>query len=249
MVMAQEQPQRGQRGGGRGFGGGGGFGARDILSIITNEAVQKDLAVDADSVAKLKKVSDDAGADSRKEMEALPRPAGGNENLSDEERRKRGAEFMAKFAEIRSKMLAKYTPQLKEILNETQFTRLKQINWQANLNGALTDPEVIKAIDLTKEQQDKIAAIGKEYDEKQRALFTRGQGGAGGGQEAQTKREELSKERTTKTTEVLNADQKAKFATLKGKEFDVSKLRGGFGGRAGGGGTGTRPATEDKKAE
>ncbi len=269
LVVAQEQPQRNRQGGGGGGGrggfGGGFGGSRGILSLITNEAVQKDLTVDADTVAKLKKVADDSGADSRKEMEGLGGPPGGGQDLSAEERQKRGQEMAAKMTEIRAKIRAKYSPQLQEILSETQYTRLQQIYWQSSLNAALSDAAVIKAIELTKEQQDKIAALGKEYEEKQRGLFGgaggAGAGAAGGGfQEAMVKMQEMTKEREKKVTDVLSADQKTKFATLKGKEFDVSKLRPNFGGGRGGpggrpAGAGGRPAgaggrpTEDKKAE
>lgn len=273
LVMAQEQGQ-GQRqgrqgGGGRGgFGGfGGGFGGpRGVLGLITNDAVKKELAVDEETAGKLKKVADDASAESRTEMEKV---SGGREafqGLSDDERRAKMQEIQTKSAEIRTKILAKYQPQLKEILSETQYQRLQQIYWQSSLTGALADPEVIKAIELTKEQQDKIAAVGKEYEEKQRGLFGRGPGGGGAGgagggfQEAMAKMQELNKERETKITDVLSGDQKEKFKTLKGKEFDVAQLRGGFGGPGGRGGrpggaggrpagAGGRPAAEEKKAE
>lgn len=270
LVVAQEQGQgqrqRGQGGGGRGgfggFGGGGFGGSRGLLGLINNDAVKKELAVDEETAGKLKKVGDDAIAETRTEMEKLG--GGGRDafqGLSDDERRAKFQEMQTKGAEIRTKILAKYQPQLKEILSETQYTRLQQIHWQSSLTGALADPEVIKAIDLTKEQQDKIAAVGKEYEEKQRGLFPqRGQGGGGGAgagggfQEAMAKMQELNKERETKITDVLSADQKEKFKTLKGKEFDVALLRPNFGGGRGGpggrpAGGGGRPAAEDKKAE
>lgn len=253
LAMAQEQGQR--RPGGGGFGGG--FGARlsGVLGLITNDAVQKDLAVDADTTAKLKKVADDANADVR-----AASVRGGRDvfdGLSDEERRAKFAEIQKKNEEAQAKAVAKFEPQLKEVLTEAQFTRLKQIYWQSSLSAALADPEVINGIALTKEQQDKIAAVGKEYAEKRTALMPprgAGGGGAGGGnfQETFAKMQELAKERETKTTDVLSAEQKEKFATLKGKEFDVSKLRGGFGGGRPGGGrpAGGRPAAEtEKKAE
>jgi len=262
LVTAQEQGQgqrqRGQGGGGRG-GFGGGFGGGRIggvLSLITNEAVQKELAVDADTTAKLKKVSDEARAEATAGAGQFNREA--FQGLSDEERRAKFVEMQKKGEEDRAKIVAKYQPQLKEILSETQYQRLQQIYWQSNLNAALSDPEVVKTLDITKEQQDKIAAVGKEYDEKQRGLFGGGRGGAGGAggagggnfQEAMTKMQELNKEREAKVTDVLSAEQKEKFASLKGKPFDVAQLRGGFGGPGGGRGgrgAGGRPAGETEK--
>lgn len=269
LVVAQEQGQgQGQRrqgggGGGRGgfggFGGGGfGGGSRGVLGLISNEAVQKELAVDADTTAKLKKVSDDV----RAELTAGAPQGGGREafqGLSDEERRAKMAELQKKGAENTAKVVAKFQPQLKEILSETQYTRLQQIYWQSSLDAALADPEVIKAIDLTKEQQDKIAAVGKEMGDKIREAFGGGRGGAGGGGGAGAgggfaKIQELNKERETKTLDVLSAEQKDKFASLKGKAFDVALLRPNFGGGRGGpggrpAGAGGRPAAETEKKD
>lgn len=242
MAVAQEQGQ-GRRGGGF-----GGPRLSGVLSLITNEAVQKELAVDSDTTAKLKKVADDARAEAS---------AGGGQNnreafqgLSDEERRAKFAELQKKAAEDRAKIVAKYQPQLKEILTETQYTRLQQIYWQSNLSAALADAEVVKALDLKPEQSEKIVAVGKEYDEKQRGMFGGGRGGAGGAggfQEAMAKIQELNKERETKVTDVLTAEQKEKFTTLKGKPFDVAQLRMGFGGGRGGRPGGGRPSSETEK--
>lgn len=248
-----------QGAGGRGAGGRGGFGGPrvgGVMGLLNNEEVQKELALDDATKANVKKVTDAAGEESRKEL-----GAGGGfgdlQNLSAEERRAKFAEMQAKGAEVQAKITAKYLPLVKEVLTPAQFERAQQIYWQSNTVRALSDPDLIKALDVTKEQTDKIAAVSKEYEEKQRGLFGRGPGagGAGGAEGGREKMAELSKERDTKVVDVLTADQKTKFATLKGKEFDVSKLRGGFGGgrggRPGGAGGRGRPETEktEKKAE
>ena len=51
-------------------------------------------------------------------------------------------------------------------------------------------------------------------------------------QQAMTKIRELTEQSLTKATDVLDAEQKEKFAALKGKPFDLSQLRG-RGGRRG----------------
>ena len=56
--------------------------------------------------------------------------------------------------------------------------------------------------------------------------------GGGNNQEAMTKIRELTEQSLTKATDVLDAEQKEKFAALKGKPFDLSQLRG-RGGRRG----------------
>ena len=156
--------------------------------------------------------------------------------------------------ELNKTTTEKFLPKLKAVLTADQFTRLQQINWQAMGAAALSEPEIVKALPISTEQQNKIKALSSDFDTKQRELFTAAfSGGGGGDREAmQENMQTLAKERETKTLEVLTADQKTKFDTLKGKAFDVTKLRGGFGGGRGGPGgrpAGARPATEDKKAE
>ncbi len=267
LAMAQGQGQgQGQGGRGQGGPGRGGFGGPrvgGVMGLLNNEEVQKELALDDATKASVKKVTDAAGEEARKEAGEGGGFAG-LRDLPEAERRAKMQEFQAKAAEVQAKVVAKFLPQVKEVLTPAQFERAQQIYWQSSTVRALSDPDLVKALDVTKEQTEKIAAVGKEYEEKQRGLFGggRGQGGGGAGDfaAAREKMNELNKERDTKVTDVLTADQKAKFATLKGKEFDVSKLRGGFGGGRGGrGGAGGRPAgagrpeaekkADEKKAE
>lgn len=260
MAMAQGQGDGNRpRGGGRGGFGGGFGGVGGVMGLLNNEEVQKELALDDATKASVKKITDAANEEARSEARAGGGFAG-LRDLPEAERRAKMQEFQAKAAESRAKITAKYLPQVKETLTPAQFERAQQIYWQSNTIRALSDPDLVKALDVTKEQTEKIAAVEKEYDEKRRELFPGrgpGGGGNGGGGDFAALREKmtaLDKERETKITDVLTADQKTKFATLKGKEFDVAKLRptfgGGRGGRPGGEGgrTRTRPETE-KKAE
>jgi len=89
----------------------------------------------------------------------------------------------------------------------------------------------VKALDITKEQQEKIATINKDYQEKMAAL-RQNAGGGGGGLEAFTK---LREEQSADIAKVLTKEQGDKWATLKGKAFDTTTLfGGGRGGRPGG---------------
>lgn len=230
-VSAQGQGQGG-RGGRGGFGMGGfGGGQRDVLSLITNEEVTKELALSDDVAAKLKKVSDDYRADLRKGIGE----GGFNRDASETER----AERAKKIQEATKTARETHLPKVKEILSAEQFTRVQQISYQASGVAAFTDPEVIKALELTKEQQDKIATANKAAGDKTRELFTGGQGGGAGNRE---KMQEINKARDAEVAGVLTADQTAKWTALKGKEFDVAKLRPMGGPGAGRGGRGNRPA-------
>src|SRR4029077_5829244 len=119
----------------------------------------------------------------------------------------------------------------KEVVSETQFERLRQIGWQAAGSLALASLELGKALDLTKEQQKKIADINKEYEDKQAELRRNafggrpgggggGPGGGGGGPGGGgifAKIQELNKERDGKAIEALSKEQQEKYTKLKGK--------------------------------
>ena len=147
------------------------------------------------------------------------------------------SDLFAKIREISTKVNEKYEPKLKEALTADQFKRLQEINVQAAGVDAVSDPRVAKELALTEEQTKKIADLRADYREKMRGLF-----GPGAGDDARTKMRELREEETKAVNEVLTKEQQDKLTALKGKEFDVSQLRGPGG--PGGGGRRQRPKTE-----
>lgn len=239
-------------GGGPGRGGfGGGFGGFSPMMLVGMEPIQKELGLKEDQVAKLKTL----GEESRKEMQGGGGGGQSFQNLSDDERRK----LIEERTEAARKLNEKYKPKVAEILDAKQNERLKQIQLQVAGARIYQDPEVIKALDLSKEQQEKLAATNKEYEDKRNELFRAafgGGAGAGGG-DVREKGRELSEANDKKLAEVLSKDQVGKLEKLKGAKFDVAQLRGGFGGPGGPGGGG-RPGAEgrprrtnsgDKKAD
>ena len=224
-VAFAQRPAGGQPGGGRPGGFGGGFGGP--LMLVNNEAVQKDLALKEDQVSKLKTL----GESVREEMRGAFTGGFGGRDQSKEER----AKAQEKMAESMKKVNDKFQPKLDEILDASQRDRLKQISWQAAGSQAYQNSEVVAALKITKEQQEKLAAVSKDFGEKQREL--------GFSEEARTKRTELNETRDKQLSEVLTADQREQFTKLMGKKFDVDQLRGGFGGpgRPGQGAGGANP--------
>lgn len=224
-----------QGGGGRGRGGGFGPGAMggapSAVMLTGNAAVQKELGLNEDQIGKLKALSEEA----RTELMADAAPPQGLRDLPDDERRAKMNELMAKRLEASRKVNDKFKPKIAEILDAKQVERLDQLALQAAGAQAYSDPAVVKALKLSKDQQDKLASINKDYTDKQRELF--GGGGAGGGdfQERATKMRELGASRDKDLAAVLTTEQADQFAKMKGKEFDVAQLRGGFGGPGGGG--------------
>ncbi|TXT17035.1 MAG: putative secreted protein, partial [Planctomycetota bacterium] len=129
-------------------------------------------------------------------------------------------ELLAKAEASRKKVTEKFQPDLDKILEVAQRDRLKQIQIQADGSRAYQNADVVAALKISKEQQDKLAAISKEFGDKARELFPRG--GAGGGErtnfeEMQKKMTELNAARDKQLAEVLTADQKSAFEKLKGK--------------------------------
>ena len=249
-VMATSVFAQPPGGGGRGRGFGGGMGGpQSTVSLAANAAVQKDLEATEDQAAKLKTLSDEA----RAEMSQGAQDFAALRDLPAEERRAKMDELNAKRAETAKKVAEKFKPKLAEVLNAKQVERLDQIVLQASGAQAYADPAVVKALTLSKEQQDKMAAINKDFGDKTRELMPArgaggnaggGGGGAGGGAEIFTKMRELGTARDKDLEAVLTADQKAQFAKMKGKEFDLAQLRGPGGpggGRGGAGGGGARP--------
>lgn len=243
-TIADAQPP----GRGRGGPGFGGFGPQGKLDVVRNEAAQKDMALKEDQVAKVKELTDQIGEERRA---AFQGGGAGSfqdfQSLSQEEREKRIAELNKRREEASKKINEKFLPLLSEILTEEQETRLQQIVWQAAGAQALLEKELATKLNLSSEQQDKLASINKDAADKAAELrpqFGRGGGGANF-QEAFAKIREVNETRDKNLNDVLTAEQKAEFAKLKGKEFDVAQLRQ-FGGRGGFGGGQGRPGGEGR---
>jgi Spy/CpxP family protein refolding chaperone len=210
--------QQGRRGGG--FGRGGVVGP---LMLLADEAVQKEVGITEDQKAKLATLREEYLKEDEKLRTDAGITGGGGANITDEQR--------AKLEEGRKKLRETGAPKTKEVLKPEQLERVMQIAYQLAGPGAYTDGRVVKALDLTKEQQEKIATTNKDYQEKMQALFA---GGAGGGnREAFVK---LRDEQSAELAKVLTKEQADKLTALKGKAFDVSTIQfgGGRGGRPGG---------------
>ena len=275
-VAFAQRPGGGQGGFG-GFGGfGGGFGGamNSPLTLAVHEAVQKELNLSDEQVGDIKSLGEKAREESRSasgdrpDIQAL-------QQLPEDERRKKFTEFQEKSAAAAKKVQEKFQPKLNEILTAEQSERLKQIRLQNSGAQVYQDVDVVAALKLSKEQQEKLAAISKEFDAKRAELFQGlgfGGGAAGGErpnreemqkrmEENQKKMTEMNAARDKQLAEVLTEDQKAELEKLKGKTFDVAQLRprfGGPGGPGGGGGGGganpagrprRQPAAGDKKSD
>lgn len=210
VTSAFAQPVSGGRGGRGGFGAGI-AGPASPVELANHPAVQNELRTSDDQVVKLKTLGDEA----RSELESAVGNTG-LQDLSPQERRTKIA------ADVR-KVNEKYHSRLAGILDKNQVHRLDQIALQLAGDQAYTDPAVVASLELTKDQQDKIATINKEFGEKSRELV-------GGGRPADRERiarfVELQDTRTTDLAAVLTAEQQTKFAAMKGTKFNFGPLPG-----------------------
>jgi hypothetical protein len=217
-AVAQEHHRHGRH-------GGTAHGA-STLSLLGNEAVQKELALNADQTEKVKDLVAEVHAEWKQQMQAARGPAGGDEN-SQGERPHRSGEMRGKFAEISKSVNEKFRARVAQILDGAQQTRLREIGLQIAGPRAFQDAEVARELGLTSQQQEQLAAVHHEYAEKFTELRQGGrQEGEGGRQngEAFSKMRGLRQEELTKSIGVLTPEQQTKFATMTGKPFDLSQL-------------------------
>jgi hypothetical protein len=192
------------------------------LFVIRYDAVQKELALTQEQVAKVKDVVAEVHEEWAQQIQAAGAGSSRQQNLSREERQQRIAEMRSKQAEIASNVNTKYGSKLAEILDKPQQSRLREIAIQLAGSQALRDAEVVQKLGLTKAEQDQLAAVHTEYSEKIAQL--RSQRGQGDRAASFAKMNELRQEELAKSTEVLTKTQQETFATLKGKPFDVAQI-------------------------
>lgn len=217
LVFTANLQAQGPGGGGRGFGMGGMMGG-GMLGLLQNEKVQKEIDLDADQKEKLQKLAAEMRETMRSKM-------GDMSNLSNEERRAK----MEEMGKEIQKMGEETQKKVDGILLPKQLERVKQIQIQVQGTRALSNADVAKELGLSDEQKEKIKSINEENMKAMRDMFS-------GGRPSAEDREKMSKareENQKKLMDVLTAEQKEKFEKMKGEKFDVSALRGGFGGNGG----------------
>jgi delta 1-pyrroline-5-carboxylate dehydrogenase len=222
------QPPGGRQGM-RGMGPMGGGGPMGLLALLNNEKVQKELELVDDQKTKLTKLGEETRT-------AMMESFGALRDLSDEERGPKMQQLMKDNQEKTQKKLA-------EILMPNQLERIKQIQLQAEGAMALFNPDVVKALTVTDEQQKKLNTIRDELQTKMREARQGMQDLSQ--EERQAKMQKMRDEQNAKLLEVLTQEQRDKFEKMKGEKVDIdfSTLmrgpgmgRGPRGGRGPGGG-------------
>lgn len=223
LALSQEPRGRGRGPGGFMFGGTGGPAGANVMLLGMPE-VQQELAVTDDQ----RKQVDDLIRDSQAQMRAAFGDINFQElaNLTEEERMQRFDAARKKSDEANRNADEK----LHSILDANQRTRLNQLRLQREGVAAFARPDVAKQLGLSVEQAAKI----REIEESSRPQFG-GPGGFGGPPDF-ARIEEQRQKAQTEILAILTDRQRAKFATMKGKEFKFPEPQFGFGGPGGPGG-------------
>lgn len=227
MAIVQAQP-----------GGFGGFGGGGPTGLVTNKAVQEDLKMTEDQVAKVK---DWAKEFRTKSMEIMKEKGVefkfGKDGFTDEMR--------AKMAEANAEVSKVAYKELGDVLKAEQVTRLKQIERQRMGVNAFTNAQVAEALKLTDSQKVSVKGIVGDFQKESREIRAeaggkggkgKGKGGKGGfggfDPETQKKIAKVEKEALGKVVDLLDDTQKKSWKEMVGAEFDLTKLQfnpGGFG--------------------
>ncbi len=202
------------------------------LSLLGHEAVQKELALRPEQTEKVQNLLAEVRAEWKQQMQAARGTARGDQNSSGEERPHRSGEMRSKFAEISKNVNEKFRAKLAEVLDAPQQARLHEIAIQVAGTHAFQDADVIRGLGLTKEQQEQLAAVRHEFAAKFGEMRQEGrqngarQNGEGGRQNGEgfAKMHERRQEELAKSISVLTPEQQARFATMKGKPFDLAQL-------------------------
>lgn len=131
---------------------------------------------------------------------------------------------------------------LKDVLNETQLKRLRQIELQQRGSRALNDATVQKELKVTDEQKENIDIVLKDAAKEARELF--GKDAGGDFKERFAKIQAMQKETTEKVLGVLTSAQRKAYKQMLGEEFKMEQGGFGFGGF---GAKGTRKKPADNK--
>lgn len=232
-LPAMAQDNRGRRGGPGargGFGGPGGFNRSSdmlMLGLLRAGKVREEIELMPNQEEAFRKLV---------EQNREQRPDFGRlRDASPEERR----EMMEEMRENMEKQAKESREKMEEILLPEQMTRLNEIAIQQMGTAALSDPDVVAALNITDEQQKKMDSIRQELGNQMREMFS------GVDRDRLRERREEMREKMNEAREksekdvlgVLTSDQMIKFDEMKGEPFEMPEARGfGPGARRGGDG-------------
>ncbi len=217
--------QGGQRGGQRGGGRNGG-----LLFTALRKDVQADLAVTDDEKTKLTELGDKARAAATALRGNRNGGAAGGANGGTVDREAMLKQIMEQREQQKKDLAAILTPD--------QMKRLEEISIQMRGVGAVSDPEVQKALGLSSDQTTKIADLQKTQRDANASIRQKV-----GSQEISRDDATAATKKNTDTLtaelgKILTSEQSAKLKEMGGKPFKADPNEAPAGGRRRGGGGG-----------
>jgi Spy/CpxP family protein refolding chaperone len=226
LLVATAQAQRPGRGGGFGFGGG---------LLLANKSVQEELKITDEQKTKIQEIA----KESREKTEAILPKIDFQDKDNIKEAFAKRKEAMEQNKDKLTAIRESSEKAMLAVLDDKQKMRFQQIETQAAGLAAFQKEDVVKALNLTDDQKEKIKVIAEDVTKDVTDLFK--EFSKENRQENQKKIVQLRKEGMEKAVAVLNDAQKAKWKELTGDPFEV-RLEG-FGG--GGGGFSKRKKTDE----
>jgi hypothetical protein len=209
---------------------GGGFAAfagGGVAQLIVNRAVQDDLKMTDDQVAKSMEWAKEfrtKAMEIRKDKGVVGSGVvfgkGGDKGAITPEQQEKLAAANAEIRKVSYKELG-------IILKKEQLVRLKQIDRQNMGVNAFTNDEVVAALKLTDTQMTSLKGISDDFEKARREILS---AAISGGpdiekiQDAQKKIQKIQNEYIDKAVALFTDDQKATWKKLKGETFDLQKL-------------------------
>ncbi|MBD3674277.1 MAG: hypothetical protein HUJ26_12200 [Planctomycetaceae bacterium] len=217
----------GGEGGGQGAEGGrrGGGRRNGLLGLLGIDEVMTELNLTDDQISKVEAFAETIQAEMS--SSGMREIFGQMREATDEEREKLREQIQSLRNEIEQKVAAG----LADMLDEEQLNRLMQIEWQRQGTAALATDAVAVKLELTEEQQKKLAELNESRQSEMREL---------GFQASPEERQTVTDKYDAEFLAVLTDDQKALWVELQGADFDLPEPQRGGGGRGGDGG-GERP--------
>jgi hypothetical protein len=182
--------------------------------LALESAVQKEINLSEDQIDSIYRIAEKYQLELYDKMMETRRESheSSSEQSRDSWRRRR-----ERLMEIAEELLPKYLHQLNSIFQPDQMKRLEQITLQAAGISALKDARVAEALELTKEQQDKISSMEDYYNQKKLELYRRDISR----DERRAKTAEINRQQSDETMKALSDNQRKKFEELKGEIFEM----------------------------
>lgn len=181
-----------------------------LFALVSQPVVQQELGVTDEQKAKITGI-----------LEEMPLPGESIDlaklqGLNEKEQN----EYFAKQRQANSTKITALEEGLKKLLSPSQLARLDQLEVQAWGAIAVLRPDIAQAVGLSQEQKDKIRQVRKPYPQAPRSQPPRLRTTPPA--ELKKALDEWQSKKAQKEAEMLNVlddEQKAKFAEFKGKEF------------------------------